>query len=335
MRVVLVDDGVVFDGKTPDERPLGGAESAFVALAQAIAAQGHETHAFSKGARAMDHKAVVWRDVSHAKPAADLFIANRHARLLNDGDGRKVLWLHNPASFLAKPRFALPLLYHRPTLVFAGPHHAASAPRWIALPRVQIPLGVETPFLETPRGDDPPQPIMVYASNPMRGLTTLSDVWRDRIAANAPQAHFHIYAGPGVYDAQSEKAVAMRAALAHAAAAPRVVVHDPLPKAQLARVLAQARVMAYLGDPGETFCLALAEAQAMGVPCVVKPVGAVAERVIHGETGFVETDDAAFAARVCALLTDDALWRRCSEAARARRSTLTWARAAESFLALA
>ena len=68
--------------------------------------------------------------------------------------------------------------------------------------------------------------------------------------------------------------------------------------------------MLYRGDPGETFCLALAEAQAMGLPAVVKPLGSTPERVIDGVTGRVAEDDDGFAAAAVALLRDDNLWRR-------------------------
>ena len=33
--------------------------------------------------------------------------------------------------------------------------------------------------------------------------------------------------------------------------------------------------MLYKGDPGETFCLSIAEAQALGIPCVVQPIGSL------------------------------------------------------------
>ena len=71
-----------------------------------------------------------------------------------------------------------------------------------------------------------------------------------------------------------------------------------------------ARAMLYRGDAGETFCLALAEAQALGLPAVVQDLGAVAERVIDGVTGTVAADEDAFVAAAIALLGDDALWRR-------------------------
>ena len=36
--VVMADDGIAFDGATAEAGPLGGAETAFVALAEALAA---------------------------------------------------------------------------------------------------------------------------------------------------------------------------------------------------------------------------------------------------------------------------------------------------------
>ncbi len=65
----------------------------------------------------------------------------------------------------------------------------------------------------------------------------------------------------------------------------------------LVAALEGARVMLYRGDEGETFCLALAEAQALGVPAVVQKLGAVVERVIDGVTGTIAGDDEAFVAR--------------------------------------
>ncbi len=84
----------------------------------------------------------------------------------------------------------------------------------------------------------------------------------------------------------------------------------PVGRQALAGVLAGARVALYRGDPGETFCLVLAEAQAMGVPAIVTPLGAVAERIIDGISGHVATSDEDFVATAIAVLRDDDLWRR-------------------------
>jgi glycosyltransferase involved in cell wall biosynthesis len=92
--------------------------------------------------------------------------------------------------------------------------------------------------------------------------------------------------------------------------------------------------MLYRGDPGEAFCTALAEAQSIGLPVVVKPVGMVAERVVDGVTGNVAEDDAQFAAAAIALLSDDATWRHFHAEALVRQRGLSWDEVAARFEAL-
>ena len=103
-----------------------------------------------------------------------------------------------------------------------------------------------------------------------------------------------------------------------------VKLRGPVPKARLIQELRQSRAMLYRGDLNETFCLAVGEAQAMGVPAVVENLGSVNERVIDGETGFVVSDDAAFAEHAIRLLGDDDLWRRQHRAALACQRNWRW-----------
>ncbi|MGH6976686.1 MAG: glycosyltransferase family 1 protein, partial [Stellaceae bacterium] len=80
--IVMADDGVAFDGRTGATSPLGGAEAAFVSLAEALAARGHRVRAFTNGAASAAHNGVTWAPVISAMPdAADLYIANRGDRL--------------------------------------------------------------------------------------------------------------------------------------------------------------------------------------------------------------------------------------------------------------
>ena len=69
----------------------------------------------------------------------------------------------------------------------------------------------------------------------------------------------------------------------------------------------------------------------MGVPAVVQAIGATAERVVDGETGFVAGDAAAFADAAVRLLTDDALWRRQQQAALRLQRRWGWDDAAAGF----
>ena len=110
--------------------------------------------------------------------------------------------------------------------------------------------------------------------------------------------------------------------------------HEPVGREALAAALAGARVMLYRGDPGETFCLALAEAQAMGVPAIVTPLGAVGERVADGVSGRVAADDDEFAASAISVLRDDALWERWHRGALEHRRGASWDMVASRFEAL-
>jgi glycosyltransferase involved in cell wall biosynthesis len=146
----------------------------------------------------------------------------------------------------------------------------------------------------------------------------------------------HIYAGASVYQASGEAQRRIGAVLARAAAleSDGVRCHGAVSRDRLVAALQSARTMLYRGDPGETFCLALAEAQAMGVPAVVQPIGSVVERVIDGATGHVAADDAGFAAAAIALLRDDDLWRRFHVEALARQRGFSWDQIATKFEAL-
>ena len=338
--VVMADDGIAFDGLMAETAPLGGAETAFVALAEALAGRGHRVEARNRCHDAVVHNGVRWAPLSRdLPPVCDLYIGSRSHRvigLVRDAK-RRVLWLHNPASYLKKPRNLWPLVRHRPTLVVTGTYHAATIPRWLPCAgREIIPYGILDCFRTAPPRDPLP-PRAIFTSNPLRGLDWLLDLWVARIRPAVPGAELHIYAGGAVYGlAGTPRGQRMDEVLAHAKelAASGVRCFAPVGREALARALLGARVMLYRGDPGETFCLALAEAQAMGVPAVVKPLGSTAERIVDGVTGRVVEDDDGFAAAAIALLRDDALWRRRHLAALERQRGLSWDQVAARFEAL-
>lgn len=319
MRIVLANEGPRIEASAIGQRPLGGVETAVALLAQAFQRRGHELSLHFEGENA-------------SLPAtADLVIATRVPRLFRTlPRGRRVLWLHNPAGYLRKPRHAWPLLRARPILVTLGPHHAATVPRWLPGARVQIPLAVAPPFDTPPPERAPPAPVAVFTSSPLRGLDELARLW-PRIGLG----ELHAYSGAATYGGDPRLAERAAPILTRAGAVPGIRLFAPLPRPELRARLTQARCMLYLGDPGETFCLAVAEAQAAGLPCVVLDRGAVAERIEDGLTGIVARSEADFIAASQALLRDDALWQRMHRAALARGAGPNWADVAQSFEALA
>ena len=92
--------------------------------------------------------------------------------------------------------------------------------------------------------------------------------------------------------------------------------------------------MLYRGDKAETFCLAVAEAQAFGLPAVVCNLGSMNERVIHNKTGFIAQNDNEFVNYALKVLTDDQLWMSMHHHAIEQGRQLTWRKSARAFMEL-
>jgi glycosyltransferase involved in cell wall biosynthesis len=336
--VVMADDGITFDGVTAENGPLGGAETAFAALAEALAGRGHRVEVRNRRHTVVSYKNVRWAPLSGTPPAAcDLYIGNRGHRVIGlvPNAGCRLFWLHNPAGYLKKPRNLWRLALYRPILIATGAYHAGTIPHWLPCGgREIIPYGVLDRFRGAAPREAPP-PTAIFTSNPLRGLDWLLDLWVARIAPAVPEAELHVYGGAAVYGAP-DAASRMEAVLARADALAAFGIRRfaPVGREVLAAALSLARVMLYRGDPGETFCLALAEAQAMGVPAVVNPLGSAGERVVDGVTGRVAENDEAFVAAALQVLRDDELWRRWHRAALVHQRGLSWDSVAARFEAL-
>ena len=342
-RIVLADDGIEFDGATPRNRPLGGAESSVVFLVEELAKRGHDVHVRNKCAVPVRHEGVDWAPIETADPNlglpedVDLYIANRGDKLLTfmPKARRIVFWIHNPARYLLKWRYLSELWRRRPVIVFIGAYHATTYPWWAPEGgREVIPYGIPAVVLGATVAVDAPPPRAIFTSNPLRSLSWLLKIWVERVRPRVPGAELHLFTGAATYGTIGEaKAREMLAVLedARKAVAHGVVVRSPVPKGQLAEELRASRVMLYRGDLNETFCLAVGEAQAMGVPAVVQRLGSVVERVIDGETGIIAADDDAFAQAAISVLTDDALWRRQHDAALEKQRAWGWPEAAATF----
>ena len=339
--IVMTDDGIEFDGMSPARGPLGGAETAFLSAAEALAARGHRLEVRNRCATAVIHNGVAWAPLATGvSESCDLYIANRSDHLIGFAPKarRRAFWIHNPGRYLNKWRYVSALWRYRPVVVTTGRFHESTVPRWMPSGgRVSIPYAIPEAFRQaTPLAAAPP-PRAIFTSNPLRGLDWLLGQWEQRINPAVPQAELHLYCGPSVYGPVGEaKAAPMRAVLARAENLARkgVRLFAPVPRDTLIAALRQSRVMLYRGDENETFCMAVAEAQALGVPAVVQPLGSLPERVQNGITGFVAEDEQSFARYAIALLSGDVLWRQQHEASLRLQKGLSADEVAQRFEAL-
>ena len=149
---------------------------------------------------------------------------------------------------------------------------------------------------------------MIFTSNPERGLLWLVNIWLKYIIIAVPNAKLHIFAGSKTYGGRNKDKIENILNTIKVIKDSSITVFEPLPKKKLFKKLLGYRAMLYKGDPGETFCLSIAEAQALGIPCVVQPIGSLAERVKDKVTGVVAHNDEDFCKGAISILKEDKIW---------------------------
>ena len=307
----MIDQDASFNGRTYREEPLGGTETAFVLLAESFVKNGHKVIALTKKLESEDYNGVAWKPLNTKINECDLYIINRAPSLLDNAPKaqRTILWVHNPASYLNKFRNFRRLIFKNIKVVCSGKYHFDSLPVWIKSRSVIIPLGLsEEVFTNENVAKKAPEPLVIFTSNPERGLLWLVDIWIKKIKVSVPNAKLHIFAGHKTYGGKNKEKIKNILNAVRDLNDSSIKLFEPIPKKQLFNKLLNYRAMLYKGDPGETFCLSVAEAQALGVPCVVKPIGSLGERVKDKITGIVAIKDEDFFNGAISILKEDKVW---------------------------
>jgi glycosyltransferase involved in cell wall biosynthesis len=269
----------------------------------------------------------------------DLYIAVQHPKLLNfvRRPKRRAIWVAWQPNHLKHYKHGWWRMWHyRPVPVLISLHqvriYSPTLPR--REPQVLIPHGLPDDLRGHPPLEKPPARRALFASNPRRHLKELVEIWARAILPRVPDAVLDVY---GIHSATSGQDMwtQWQGDILPSGMSPQVKasvrIHETATRQELIHAMRSSRVTLYLGHKVEAFCLALAEAQALGLPAVIAPVAAIPERVLDGVTGFHHADPDRFADATVSLLTDDALWRKQHEAALKYQQGITWAEVAGRF----
>ncbi|MFI4984024.1 MAG: glycosyltransferase [Rickettsiales bacterium] len=338
-KVIFLDNGLTFDGTTIRKKALGGAESALVNLAEALAAQKHHVEVYNNCEKDVITHKVHWYSCKNAVPSdADLYIVNRDLKLFKKVPKGKqlVFWIHTPAQSFGKLRRRFTLWKYNPHVLFSSIYHLKTWPKSVTCrSKILMPLSPDNVFLKLKPVKKAPRPKVIFLSNPLRGLDKLLDQWKENIHPKVPTAELHIFSGAKTYGNFGDKKASQMAPILKKARSYKrygVIVNAPIAKPLLAKILPEFRLMMYQGDLSETYCLALAEAQAAGIPCVVGNLGCVSERIINKKTGFATISDEDFIAKSLLLLSDNKQWLKMSQCAAKTQKHWDWNKAARSLL---
>jgi glycosyltransferase involved in cell wall biosynthesis len=326
-----------------EEKSIAGTQTAFIELSRAFEQLGAVVNVYTDTLRVLEGSGRTWNQLSQLDGTVsyDLMIVNVSPYLFENckhiKSKRKILWIHNEAKYLLYWHRLKYLLKHRPIVVFSGKYHKSTLPFFIPTGgRKVIPFGISDAVLKMGSCVSVKSHKKVYfTSNPLRSLRWLVDLWVAEIHPQHPDAELHVFAGWKTYGAWGiavKNRMQTEIEYASQFSMNKIVIRDVLPKQELFSEMKEGRAMFYKGDKAETFCLSVAEAQALGLPAVVCDLGSMKERVENGVTGFVAKNDKDFIEAALKILNDNTLFNSMSNSAIKKYSTNNWKMVAQKFL---
>ncbi len=246
----------------------------------------------------------------------------------------RILWLTGPAEYLDRPQVKDMLERTEARLVFLGRTHQDTYTGSGQSSLRNISPGVREEYREADDMKPDETLTAIVTTHPKHGLGWLLDVWTSRIRPQVPKAQLHIYSAafkkadsgttlPDDLNEIYQKALA--------AEQDGVVFKSPAGDRDMSQAYRRARVHLYPGSEREMYCSTLAESQAVGVPAVARPMGAVKERVIGDKSAFLTDIDSDFADHAIRMLSDDEEFESASIVARRHGRSRSWDTTASEF----
>lgn len=342
MKILMLYANDLFDSDL-EEKSIAGTQTAFIELSRAFEQLGLNVNVHTDSNRTLQSQGRSWNTLSEvdARIEYDLIIVNVSPYLFENfkhiNAKKRILWIHNEAKYLLYWNRLKYLLKYRPIVVFSGKYHKSTLPFFIPTGgRKIIPYGISDKVLNMiPCAAEERNKRVYFTSNPLRSLRWLVDLWVKEIHPQVPEAELHIFSGWKTYGAWGiavKNRMQIEIEYASQFSSNNILIRDVIPKHELFEEMKKGRAMFYKGDRAETFCLAVAEAQALGLPAVVCDLGSMKERVEDGVTGVVAKNDKEFIDASLNMLSDDNLFNSMSYASMKKYSNMNWNMATHKFL---
>ena len=366
--ITLVIPGIPFDGKTFEEKSIGGSESAGYYMARALAQLGHRVTVFTNITEPSRSGDVYYmpmsmygqfaeftsQDVLIVQRAPELFANMNSARLSvlwchdlalgrQQGKMRGTAWNYDKAAVLSKfmetqykEIYGLPeelLFLTRNGVDLDSVRSAAAGLRDKAARGGSAQVGIVR---------DPFQ--LVYAARPERGADVLFGEIMPRVLEMEPRAHLACatYFNPVEHMQDYYQQVAMQAKRL----GDRARFAGNLTKRQLFELYLQSGLYVYpvpaiyAPDFAEISCISALEAMACGLPMVTTRHGALPE-TLHPEAGVLVDEPIhtaeyydEFAHQVVRLIHDREAWQKASDAGVQHAETQDWLGIAREWCAM-
>ena len=339
MLITFLDKSYIYDGSTINIKPLDGAEKSLIHLSEALANIGHVVRVYNNCVESKVINDVSWNQIKSIDANhSDVWIVHNDPRLFDlvPSNNKKILWLTSSGLKLARPENFLAAMKHKPTIIIQGENHINSIPDGLkSLDASIIPSGNSLQFIKNEDLFPSVTPKALVTTHPLMGLDWIINLWVKHIHTKIPWAELHIYSYT-LHKALSGKQVPDRyesiLKLIEDNLSYNIKVNLPKIDSEMVKEIRDMRVHLYPSHKFEVSAFSLSETQILGMPAVIRPLGAAVEKIFNGKTGFIANDEAQFVEYATRFLSDLSSFKRVNEESKIMHKVRSWDKVAEEFL---
>ena len=321
MKICFVDKTEFsYSFKDLNSSKLRGAEAIIINLSKEVSNLGHEVFVFNNCDYEYESKKYSWLNINRLNNLFefDVVIANGDCNFFNFASAKKnILISHSnqPLEQFLRKRQLYSYIKFRPIVWMTSKYQIKKRSPLIKIfGHMHIPWSVDNIFMNTEISNDIKSDQAIFTSRPDRNLKSLIDIWSNLIHPNIKEKKLIIYG----YNKQINHS--------------NIINKNFVPQNDLMNDIKISRVYVIPGHKAETFCLAAEEAKELCIPIVTLGIGCLAERVHHGETGFIAKNKKEFSDYTIQLFNDDKLWMNLRKNLIKIRGENNWFKIANTFI---
>ena len=335
-----------FDGKTLEERPLGGTETGVIAIADNLAASGHEVYV-AVGAADPKQGMATYINVNdyHKVGDVDVLIVVRYWRSLfwPIKAKKRFYWSGDSVNIIHNLGIGDPRFYNTvDALITVSDWHADVLCKASGFPRNKAWTLRNGVFLSNFKGEESRvRKRLIYSSLPNRGLIYMPHIFL-ALKKKHPELEFHIFSGSlrdsPAWPPDNKWILEWKNLISLFKTIKGCYLHGYVLQKQLAREFMRSSVWVYPTAFEETSCISAMEAQAAGCAVVTSKLAAIPETV--GDAGILIPDVLPpkeeylqkYIEAVDRVLTDDSLFQTLSGKGIERSKSFDWSLRAQSLM---
>ena len=285
MKICFLDNvNIPYTSTDIDSNQLRGAENVIINLTRELNTLGHEITVYNNCDKEIKIENIEWKNIYNIqkdKNIYDIVVTNNDMQLFESINANKyVAFSHSIQSlekFIRKKQL-IPFLKYKPKIVHLSKYHEQNRNYLLKIfGSFRLNWGLDEIFLKTNISNDNKENIAIFTSRVDRNLDLLINIWKHHIFTH--DQNFKLLVTPNNVDLSQYN----------------IFNRNFGSRKELINDLLKSKILLIPGHKSELYCIAAEQAKELCVPIITLGIGALAERVEHGKTGFIAKNEKEFA----------------------------------------